>query len=215
MFNTDRNIAWKRKRQWIPCNDWLNGANAAGINVSQITNRKVQGAGIGVGTAFISAGAGSGWPGFVPIPFDANPEFPLGFTLLWTHSYAGSTASTLTMAITQNIFLNSVIIPTASAATALTTPITAKTLAASNTAFIPVVSSRGILAANWMGKSNLLTPGLGAMLQFFVACSALSGGGLALNTDNVWWLGLWLDYVPMRTRFPHSEQDAPLDDAIQ
>jgi len=133
-----------------------------------------------------------------------NPDFPLGFRVHWITSHATS-GSSVTWKVFASMGANDTVMPTGVNATALDTVIALQTLGAS-TAYLQKRTSRGIKNAGWLSRAQIMA---GAWMNFAVELDAVSG--ITLSTDSVWLLALEIDYMPMRTRFPHSEVDGPFD----
>lgn len=192
----DNQAAWVRKRLYLPVAQAGNGS-LSGLTMTQLIGSLY-------GLKITSVGTPTEFT--FPLPKDVNPTWPLGFRIHFAGS--GTTVGTVSWIILQHIkLLNAALVAAATGAldTVITLPQTQVTTYANKSQ----VSSRGIRNANFCSRSDVFN---GAWMQASVELDA--AGGTVDASNAVWLLGLEMDYVPMLTRFPHSEFDCPLDDAV-
>lgn len=192
---TDRQILWKRKHLIIPMTQARFGGST-GLTLTQHT-------GAVYGVDFSAAGATHECA--VPLPTDVNPGFPLGFTVLFTGK--GTLLTSVTWVVLAVLRKNNGVAFSTTATGALDTLIGATTVA-SGYAGKFLMSRRGLRNANFATRAEIMA---GTALQYSIQLSAASG--IAVGHEATL-LGLELDYMPMKTRYPHSELDGPTDDAI-
>lgn len=195
-FETDAHISWVRKRLFIPALNLQLGGQAG-------TTVQVNSSGI---YAFKCVAAATAFLGGFKVPADVNPHWPLGLT--W-HLAPGTSAFNSPATITMTSLLDfkaqgTVLAVATSALDTVHTAVTCPATAASAT----MKSTRGVKNANFLSRSQIFAGVFGVISGAIASSVTLSG------TDFVSVLGLELDYVPMLTRFPHSEQDCPLDDTV-
>lgn len=191
----DRDIRWRRKRVLIPTPQFkLGGLN--GQTNTQVASTPLYGHKITT--------VGTPLEGIWRVPYDLDPTKPIGFRVLYT---ATGTTVTTTSWIVLAVFKHAQAAVADSASGALDTPIALAT--ATIAASVLGYTARGIKNANAISKAQVFA---GAFLQFSVELDAVGAG---LDTSNfITLLGLEIDYARMATRFPHAEQDQPLDDAV-
>ena len=139
--------------------------------------------------------------GYIHIPFDMNPDFPVGFRVNFTTNDSTSgTASfiLLTETIKKDVAL------TATINDALDTII--PLLSAVNTSF-NAWSGRGIATSLGLTRKDVED---GAILEISLELDAVATSTAA----EIVFLGLEMDYVPQKTIGSGSELDAPLTSAL-
>lgn len=198
----DRIIQYKRGRLFLPTHRLVGGANETDYNESEI------GANLGYNAAVWSS-AGYAVGGVVNgkflVPTDWNPNFPLGMSLYWLTD-STTTSDTVDWKIFLDMIAVGSVIPTA-------TPAVLNTVIAQDTnlgAKVLHKTSRGIRNKNW-STIKAIHAGLLGHIHIELDATTIDVG----VTENVWLLGVEFDYVPMLTRQPHSEQDAPLTNDLQ
>ena len=216
---SDRQIYWNRHRLFLPCAMWQGGSIAGGMLLSEVS--------IGAGTSTLMKYQGATWDGsgttgyqqtsvvqgkFI-VPKNFNPEHPLGFRLHYTLQVDSSTSTVLLPTLQINFKSMTSGLLGAAASGVLNTIIPAKT--GQLLKGIYTLSGRGILNGNWSNRVNVFA---GQWMEFSLLWTTLTGYTLSAtalpNGARLWVLGMEIDYVPMMTRFPHSEIDAPEDDAM-
>ena len=139
--------------------------------------------------------------GYIHIPFDMNPDFPVGFRVNFTtNDSASGTASfiLLTETIKNGVAL------TATINDALDT-------------IIPLLSAVNTSLNSWTGRGIAKSLGLtrkdvedGAILEISLELNAVATS----SAGEIVFLGLEMDYVPQKTIGTGSELDAPLTSAL-
>lgn len=199
MNTHDRVIAWKRKRLYIPVAQAGNGS-LSGLTMTQL---------VGSVYGLKLAAAGTPTEFSFKVPADLNPDFPLGIRVHWSSGTASTTVTTVSW-VALLVFKAIDAVLTGAGAGALDTVITLAQ-AVSATAKLNNWSSRGLKTMlGVLTRAQILGAG-GAMGHLSINLSA--AGGTIDSSNAIWLLGVELDYVPMKTKFPHSENDAPYDDA--
>jgi len=196
---TDMTIAWKRRKIWLPSHLWSGTPPTQTLAV----------AGSGFYGLKLTAAAGTATEGVMQVPQNADPNFPLGFRLAFVGNTTASTVTSYSW-----IMLLSRLDPGSAiggATTgALSTPWTlAQAAPASGSRDTIQWTSRGLKAAGWATRAQIH---LGCWFKFNVQLSAV--GGTIDASNFVTALGLEIDFTPMETKYPHSQQDAPLDDTV-
>ena len=195
MFATDRNINWKRQFLYIPMIQWRNFSNS--LVTPPVTGSPWCG-------AEFTANAGTPIEGGMILPYDLNPNFPVGFRV---HAVAKTALTDLTSVTWTMLCLmagpvNGTAVGTATGA--LDTAIAATTVSAG--AGKSHYSARGIKNGGFASIEQILA---GYLMQWSVVLTTSTGtisNGCILS-------GLMMDYVPMRTRRPHTDAiDCPQDD---
>jgi hypothetical protein len=207
---SDRQMWWNRHRLWLPVQNWANGSIASNLTITKITkvaaDMTYQGLMWDGGTS--GHAASTVIQGKIAIPPCVNPEFPLGFRIHFVNQVTSSAACVTKPVILAAIKTGNTDV-IADAAGALDTPIPVST-----SATIPAgqfnISNRGIKNANWTTRSKIYS---GSWLEFSLMWGTLTNYTLGTGAK-LWVTGLMIDYVPMLTRFPHGELDAPEDDAM-
>lgn len=197
MIVHDKNIAWRRKRLFLPFYQWAWGSLGGGTNtqlVGAFYGNKITSAGTPVQGAF-------------RMPFDVNPDFDMGFKICYAgDGTAPEDVGTLSWIILAE-YKAVTVAPDATAVGALDTTI-ATTGVVSATDNLLEWTSRGIKNKGFLSRDEI---DAGAYCQFSVELDAV--GGTISATNFVLCMGLEIDYMPRKTRFPHSEIDGPLDSA--
>ncbi len=193
----DHDILYKRNSRFYQFGELCGGSVSAEHKNSAITSRAFDAA--RWSTSYNASGEYQ--EGLIVVPKDWDPNWPLGFRIHWT----GSSAGNLTWRVGLDFVALDGAIPTTGAGTDLDTLIALDTLA---TAYDFTMTSRGIKNANWANNTQV-TNGHYAAIK--LECTA---GTIDLTSEIAWGMWLEVDYVPMLTRFPHSEHDAPLDNAL-
>lgn len=198
MFVTDRNINWKRQFLYIPAIGWKGGTS--GVSTAPVTGSGFLGASV-AGNASIPS---TPVQGALILPYDVNPNFPLGFRV----HFSSGTQTDLTV-IQHKVLVDFAAAEggtiSATPATALDTVLASKTVSAG--AGKSFYSPRGIKNAGFATIAQILA---GYMMFFSVGVIAQTVTSDALVNIMS---GLMLDYVPMRTRRPHTDAaDCPQDD---
>lgn len=192
---TDRNIWWARKRIYVPFAHRSYGGPLASTLTAFNT----------AASGFKITAVGTALEFVIAMPTDFNPHFPMGFRAHW-----GAIGTPATMGnaswIALAIFKKKTEAIITAATGALDTPWTlVQTPPAANA---QTFTSRGIKNFPTLVRGDVYD---GLTLQASVELDAVSGTIDA--TNSAFLFGLELDYVPMKTRFPHSEYDCPVDDA--
>jgi len=143
--------------------------------------------------------------GVILIPWQWNPEFELGVRLWWNVDVSDGNETCSFIMLHEFDALDTAIDLVAT--TALDTP-WALLQAVSTTAEQIYRTSRGIIDAGWATRAQIHA---GYLMSFSVELDAVAN--IAIATQEVCSLGLEFDYMPMETRFPHSDVDGPLDDS--
>lgn len=195
MYQHDRNIAYKRGRLYIPVSNFGLGS-LAGITIDQVLG--------GVyGETISSSSSGNVKEGAIKVPTFFDPNWSLGFRVHWTAGGTPATMGNVTWVVLQNLIVNGGLC--LSAAAGVLNTIIAAADPPPSAANRHKWTSRGILNRGWATREQVHD---GAILQFSVSLTAVSG--TIDGTNHAKLLGLEIDYVPMHTRFPQSELDAPL-----
>jgi hypothetical protein len=194
---TDRQILWKRKHLFVPFTQFKLGTNTGVTPTAYVASSAYY--------ALVLTATGTATEGVVKAPEDANPSFPLGVKILW-----GKLASGAPTDLTWVMLLDMIpefTIPIAAAAGALDTIIGSRVLGSLATAGGLMWSGRGIKNANWATRAQVLN---GLLWQFSVNLTVAASID---GSHQIAMFGAMFDYMPMKTRFPHSEIDGPVDDA--
>ena len=207
---TDRNIMWKRGRLWLPSSVFQNGSIAANNPLTEITwnstGRKLQGTlwdGSGT-TGFTSS---QSLYGCIPIPKDFNPQFPLGFQLKFIPAVSASSTNAIQWSVGLALSVEGASTLAMSSFAAVNTNFTSQALLGRG---VIHKTSRAIKNEHWATRTQIFS---GLLMEFEIKIAAITG--YAIDTTNKLWLfGMEIDYMPMLTRFPHSEIDGPVDDAL-
>lgn len=196
---TDRSMSWKRETLTLPVTSAMWVGASAGTIVQ--VNGGVQGI-AATDTATVIEGA------FL-CPWWANPDFPIGVKALVTEGGSTGTSVTSTTPLVKLDFKADTIVSVSAAATALDTVITALTLPSTPKGKL-CWSSRGIKNAGWATRDQVHAGLVGQ-----ISCNPASAAGGTINSTNtIILIGLQLDFVPMRTEWPHSELDCPINDSL-
>lgn len=196
----DRNIEWRRARKYIPFAQWAMGGIGGGSATALISSSALYGNKI--------TAAGTAVEGAFRLPYDVDPEFEIGIRVHYAGDGTTPEAVGTLSFIALMKFLKISEAPVAAAAGALDTVI-ATTAAVSATDNQLEWTARGIKNKGFLGRSDIDD---GAICQFSIELDAV--GGAINNTNFILVLGVEIDYMPRRTRFPHSEVDGPLDSAM-
>lgn len=202
----DQRIDWIRKRLWLTPFDTqsfvgdgtsgLVGAETAGITTVEV-------AGVGMMTSVMVAGEFLN--GYFRCPYDLDPEWPVGFRVCWTLDHDGSGNAVITWILLQNAIAEGIAI--ALPATALDTPLDVndpyQTDAgiASTTDFLLMWTERGIRNKVGLTRTQIEN---GAFLTFKLEMDA------ALNETSAHYIGMEMDYAPMKTLGVGSHTDPSL-----
>lgn len=199
MLVHDAQIAWKRKRIWIPTHLWSGTPPTQTLAV----------AGSGFYGLKLTAAAGTATEGVMRVPMDADPTKPLGFRLAFVGNTAASTVTSYSWIMLMSRLDPGSAIGGATTG-ALSTPWTlAQAAPASGSRDTIQWTSRGIKNEGWATKAQLFA---GCWFKFNVQLSAV--GGTIDASNFVTALGLEVDYCPMKTRYPGMANDAPLDNIV-
>lgn len=161
---------------------------------------------VGMGTTQLADGEFIN--GYIPCPYDLDPKWPVGFSIFWTADHGGSNALTSSWILLQN----AIAIGTAIAlpATALDT-IIALLSSYNDAAGVTTVTdfrlqktARGIRDSIGLSRIQIEA---GGFLTFKVEMDA------AANETTIRYIGMEMDYVPMRTTGNGMHTDAPLASA--
>ena len=203
----DRQIAWKRHNFFLPAVNWQWGGHGVALNILQSpTMVNVTGHLWNVATTQAdNGGIGDKAEGTMLVPWQWNPEFDIGVRL-WFNSDVSVGFETVSFIMLHEFdAVNTAIDLVAS--TALDTPW--GLLQAIGTLQDQIyVTSRGIINAGWATRAQIHA---GHILSFSVELDAVAN--ITIATEEVCSIGLEFDYMPMETRFPHSEVDGGLDDS--
>lgn len=205
----DKEIAWKRHQLWFPVNQWQNGSISSNLHYSQL------------GTTIMHALHYTNrdivrW-GMFRIPKWFNPQFELGVTVHWSSTTTTSARTIhprfkyVFMSIGDAFPGHDVAIGSSqfSDANALDT-ILVEQAYGSGTPYRWLKTNRGIVNKNWLTNDQIHEE---RYMIFGLAFPAALSNTILSNGQLVYILGIDFDYVPMMTRKPHSEIDAPVDDA--
>lgn len=196
---SDRQLAWKRRKGWIPTSAFSGTPPTQTLAV----------AGSGFYGLKLTAAAGTATEGVMQVPQNADPNFDLGFRLAFVGNTAASTVTSYSWIMLMRRLDPGSAIGGATTG-ALDTPWTlAQAAPASGSRDTIQWTSRGIKNKGWATKAQLFA---GCWFKFNVQLSAVGGTIDASNFVTI--LGLEMDYMPMETRYPHSEVDGPLDDSV-
>jgi hypothetical protein len=183
----DRTIAWKRKRIEVTFHQY-----------SLDTTEEVNGSGI----RGIDAAASTVYDLGIKLPTDVDPRFPLGIRI---HYATDSTTDTDT--ITWTPLYGIIHVGSALVTQSNSLPIAVTTI--DGILFAHNYSARSEIAKHFASIAQIHA---GAVLNFNVQ---LTTDIDVAGTESIWLIGIEIDYVPMKTRQPHSETDAPLNDDLQ
>jgi len=205
----DSNMGWLRKRKFIsPLDmqgivtdgtDLLAGQTAAALYVELAAKGMA-------GLAF--AADGNIITGFIPVPFDLDGQFPIGFRIWWTMDHDGSGTANALFKLLQGTEKpgETISIPTAVLDTLLVLD------QYNDTDGNPTVTDhvlqktpRGIRTSIGLTHAEILE---GAMMTFSLEMDS------ALNETKVILIGIEMDYTPWKCSNSNSDKDAPLTDQI-
>lgn len=195
----DARIMYKRKTTIMTPSQLMGGSVAAAYRNDVVTGKSHDTAMWGTGGYTSLGDVLEGW--FV-VPSDWNPEWPLGIRLHWTADESGSIDWKVLLAFNAQ----NTAIP-AAATGALDTVIA--TASPSTVDFAPVRTARGIRDGHW---SSIAAVHAGLYCSISVELDA--DATIDISSDLVWLLGVEFDYMPMLTRQPHNNTDAPLTDDL-
>lgn len=217
----DRDIAWTRKRKVYGPLD-LNGLItvaiaeggassfaegkvlqnpvAASKTAPDVYQQEVSTFGL-VGLGF--SAAGSFITGFIPVPQDLDPRYKVGFRVNWTSTGASGNATFLTSvkSIKKGVAI-------ANAATTTDDLNTAHGASTQTGANHNVWTARGIKNTLGLSRTDIEN---GALLSLRLELDAVT----TLGATSVTFLGLEMDYVPIKTVGSGSEIDRPLSSDIK
>lgn len=197
----DVNLDWLRKRVFYPAQSFQNlilpgGATPTGINLITLestTSKLTTVSGTKYTGLQVSVTPTDGADWVSEIPYDLDPTHEIGLTVLWTKGQTGATHLTsATWAVLYKAFKTGTQLITA--ATALTTAITAQTVTNTDDMLL-YRSPRGIISPTDIATNIAQTAWL---WSFRVQLAQATGQ----NTDLIWMLGLEVDYMPRRTYGP-------------
>lgn len=136
----------------------------------------------------------------IEVPVDLNPDFSVGFRVIWTNSAAASAGRGVTWVITlAKDLANAAMTAAASVTTALDTPLVEKLISA---AWAREYTARGI--KNKLGLTRAqIESGVG--LRVNIEADILDAGSVDITL-----LGLEIDYAPQTTVGTGTLQDPPL-----
>lgn len=204
---TDQNIGWLRKKKVFSIFD-LNGVDEDGVSGIMQGGKSTGVTQLEIGTSGIMGmdmTAGEFITGFIPIPYDFNPSYPIGFTVLWTGDANIAGASTASWIL--QVDLKAIGIAIVEGATALDTPIALADAyvdsagVASNTDWLLQRTSRGIWSGHTITRNNVENGGI-ITLELEMDAEA--------NMDNTVFIGLEMDYSPQRCVGQGGSYEAPL-----
>ncbi len=198
----DRIIQYKRGRLFLPTHRLVGGANEPDYKESEVGSNLGYNAAVWSSTGYT---VGSPLVGKFIVPTDWNPNFPLGVSVYWVTDSA-TTSDTVDWKIFLHMIKVGEVIPFGNTSV-LDTVIAQDTNLGAK--FLHR-TSRGIRNKNWSTIKDIHN---GLMGQMNVELDATTVD--VAGTENVWLLGVLFDYVPMLTRQPHSEHDAPLTNDLQ
>lgn len=191
---TDRQIAWVRKRLFISsAQSGMGSLN--GLTMTQIGSTPARGAKLADSTAVEF---------MFGVPFDLNPDFPVGVRAIY--ACTGTTLTSVTWTALLATVLNGAAIGN-SAAGALDTVIAAQANASGYAGKIQH-SSRGIKNGGFLSRAQIF-----ARAYFQISLAVTASGGTFDSSDAAILLGLSIDYMPMMTRYPHNDFDLGMDDS--
>lgn len=207
-MNQDQNIAWMRKRLWIPpfgmqgigmhaaADVVLHSLETVAAEYSEITS---------VGMGGVTLGDGEFINGYIRCPYDLDPDKPVGFRIAYTIDHDGAGDATVSWILLQNAIAEGIAI--ALPATALDTIIplldayTDDSGVSVVTDFLLQMTNRGI--RNRIGLTRVQIEKC-AFLTFKVEMDA------AIEETTVRYIGLEMDYAVMKTQGFGSHLDQPL-----
>ncbi len=204
----DQRIDWIRKRLWIPpfamqgigmhaaADVVLHSLETIAAEYSEITN---------VGMGGVTLTDGEFINGYIRCPIDLDPSFPVGFRIAYTIDHDGTGDATVSWILLQNAIAEGIAI--ALPATALNTiiPLLDKYTDDSGvsvvTDFLLQMTDRGIRNSIGLTRAQIEQC---AFLTLKVEMDA------AIEETSVRYIGLEMDYVPMKTQGEGSHTDKPL-----
>lgn len=204
---TDRTAQWKRGRYFLPAHMFAGGATHPDHNITQVTGRPLQG--LLWDGSLNGLTTGGKYEGHLIVPQHWDPHWPLGITPIWCTDQGTANDGVTWLTLLAVKQLNTAL--AAAAAGALDTVHGAQVIASAAT-FLVMRGNRGIKNGDWSTAALIHTPGI--RLEFSVEMDAVAQINMGAN-EQVWLLGLEFDYVPMLTRAPHMDIDAPLDDQFR
>lgn len=199
----DQRIDWIRKRLWLPP-EVLHSVNmatgqayeTAGITPVEVTD-------VGMGTWIMTDGEFIN--GYMPCPCDLDPSYPVGYRVAWTLDASAGSASVEWILLTG---LEKVGQAISLPATVLNTPFVLPTLykddsgdVTAATDFLLQWTSRGIDNLIGLTRDNIED---GAFLTYKLEMNA------GTNETTCHYIGMEMDYVPMKTQGEGSHIDKPL-----
>lgn len=207
---TDRQILWKRKHLWLFSSVFQNGSIAANNPLTEInwntTGRKLQGT-LWDGTGTTGFTSSQSLYGCIPVPQDCNPQFAVGFKFKFIPAVSASSTNSICWSMGTRLLIEGTDTLNMSSFTATDPNFTSQAFFGRG---ILHTTNRTILDPNWASRDQVIA---GLFMEFEAKLTVLTGYNLS-TTNKLWLLGLMMDYVPMKTRFPHSETDCPVDDAM-
>ena len=203
---SDKQMGWMRKRKFYSCYELqmvgTNGTDITAHETATCIDEEV--ADVGVGTLRMTTGdPANGW---IPVPHDLDPNFPVGFTILWTglHDNTGDATASFVLLVGTEKEGAVISLP----ATALDTVIplldayTDTTGTSVTTDWLYQVSGRGILLPATLALSY---DDIDSRAMLLLKLSATFAN---LTTCNL--IGIEMDYRIHSCTQP-NENDSPLD----
>ena len=198
----DHSIAWMRKRLWLPpeCMGSVDVAlgqagETAGVTPVEITN-------VGMNTWVMTDAELIN--GFIPCPYDLDPDKPVGYKIAWTMSQDGSTANANTdwiLLVGTEKVGGAISLPATALDTIIPTPSLYSDAAAAAVDFLLQWTGRGIKNLIGLTRAEIEA---GAFLTFKLELNS------ALGETAVNLIGIMMDYAVMRTVGQGSHTDQPL-----
>jgi hypothetical protein len=206
MRTTDNTMFYKRGVLWVPPHDLVGGSVAGTYLNFAVVNRTYDTAQWGTVGANTGYALAAKLEGIIPIPKYFDPNWPLGFRLHWTAGTAGAGATAWATWVVLAAMKKVGEVFATAATGALNTPVPIQSQ--SNGQFYYNRTGRGIKNGNWATVQQVLD---GMFMEISSTIANPIGAGLTI-TDGIWLLGMDIDYVPMLTRQPHAQYDAPDND---
>lgn len=189
MLVHDRNTAYRRGRLWVPVSEWTQG-----LTITAITSA-LGGFKVTAGTTVMKAA--------FRCPYDLDPQFQIGVKVFLVGdgtdpSAIGTIPHTLLGTIVDK---DEAILDTPAGDPDTDFEVMS---ALSATPHVLTTTSRALLPKGLSTREGISN---GAFFNLSITLGTV--GGTISGTNFVVYTGLEIDYVPMRTRAPHADHDAP------
>lgn len=199
----DSHIDWMRKRIWLTAHD-IQGVQADdGTILKTVLATQVEKP---TGFGSWEMIAGELIYGWLPVPYDLDPRWPLGFKIWWSVDASGASVATWIILFDVKKLHYQLAAPT----TALDTAIAAcagyeddgTALADTEDDYLQI-TARGIKNSIGISRKQIED---GAMMMFSIELDAITNA----DGDAAQFIGMMMDYVPMKTVGTGSDHDRSL-----